>query len=148
MVSLYDTNVLNNARFNVKGNLPFKTHRPKYLMNDPSPTKKTPFRLIKSAKVFVSSFCCSVLEPCDQKQRLLVVLEFGFEGLSNKTAFAGDWELSFMVKHGETRKTVGYQKAPTPLPPSTPLLSGHFLHKCSESPFPSRPHSTRDPNYP
>ena len=106
----------NNARFNVKGNLPFKTTGP-YLMNDPCPTKKTPFGLYNLLRFFVSSFCCSVLEPCDQKQRLLVVLEFGFEGLSNKPAFAGDWELSFMVKHGETRKTVGYQKAPTALQP-------------------------------
>ena len=89
-------------------------------MNDPCPT---------------TSLHCYVLKPCDQKQRLLVVLEFGFEGLSNKTAFAGDWELRFMVKHGETRKTVGYQNGTNS--PSTPLLSGHFLRNFSESPFPS-----------
>lgn len=133
-----------------EGNLPFKTHRPKYLMNDPSPTKKTPFRLIKSAKVFVSSLHCSVLKPCDQKQRLLVVLEFGFEGLSNKPAFAGRLGAEL---HGETwwnKKNSGISKGT--YPPSTPCWVAMFSkisrslhsHRCISL----RPHSTRDPNYP
>lgn len=133
-----------------EGNLPCKTHRPKYLMNDPSPTKKTPFRLIKSAKVFVSSLHCSVLKPCDQKQRLLVVLEFGFEGLSNKPAFAGRLGAEL---HGETwwnKKNSGISKGT--YPPSTPCWVAMFSkisrslhsHRCISL----RPHSTRDPNYP